>query len=213
MIDADTRLRIINSGLIDLILKQQWAIYIGDIDSPFYSLDISLYYSKEDIKIANKMINSKNQKLYRFKKRAKSMIESLETAKNSNLKILFLTLTFNDETLADTTKETRRRYISRFLSGCCVDYIANIDFGKLNGREHYHALVLVDGKIDLQTYGFGSINLENVSKRIYKGNNLRRITKYVNKLANHATKDGTLCVDRLIYCKKKDIKYESILPF
>ena len=67
----------------------------------------------------------------------------------------FLTLTFTDEVLNNTTEETRRRYVARFLKSISENYVGNIDYGSKNEREHYHAIV--EGQdLDLTgwTYGF-----------------------------------------------------------
>lgn len=101
----------------------------------------------------------------------------------------FLTLTFTDEVLASTSEDTRRRYVARFLKSISENYIGNIDYGKLNEREHYHAIV--EGEdVDLSgwTYGFTKSIKVGYSDII---TDTARLSKYINKLSNHATKKTT----------------------
>lgn len=102
----------------------------------------------------------------------------------------FLTLTFTDDVLNSTTEETRRRYVSRFLKSISTNYVANIDFGKENGREHYHAVVLgID--IDMSSwdkYGFSNCKTVAINDDT---TNSSRMSKYIYKLSNHATKQST----------------------
>lgn len=57
-------------------------------------------------------------------------------------KPLFITLTFNDETLKGTTAEQRERLAIQYLKSETALYIANRDYGSKNSREHYHALII-----------------------------------------------------------------------
>lgn len=109
---------------------------------------------------------------------------------------LFLTLTFADDVLSSTTEKTRRTYVSRFLKENCIEYIANIDFGAKNGREHYHAVVSVKNKLDYLKWNFGALN----GLKIRLNSKPIAIAKYINKLSNHATKSTTKN-SRLIYSK------------
>jgi len=99
----------------------------------------------------------------------------------------FVTLTFSDETLAKTTAETRRRYVTRFLKTQSDTYCANIDFGSKNNREHYHGIILAD-KVDFaewDKYGFSN------GKAIRNADDSIKLAKYISKLTNHAIKDTT----------------------
>lgn len=116
---------------------------------------------------------------------------------------VFITLTFTDLVLNQTTYETRRRYVSRFLKENCIVYLANIDFGDpkknpdSNEREHYHAVAVVDHKInmDLWSYGFSWINKTRCSV-----DDAKRLSKYVDKMTHHALKESTHD-SRIIYSK------------
>lgn len=107
-----------------------------------------------------------------------------------NGECLFLTLTFNDETLNNTSVDTRRQYVRKYLKRFNCPYVANIDFGKENGREHYHA-VINTSRIELKDWRiYGNINVERVrNNRIELSKT--RLSKYISKLSNHAIKETT----------------------
>lgn len=110
----------------------------------------------------------------------------------------FLTLTFKDDVLQATSEATRRQYVSRFLSMFSPYYIANIDYGGKNGREHYHAIIMHKKSIDLSIWRdkYGSINIEPIHVK-----NADCLSKYMTKLTNHAIKD-TGRSKRVIYSNR-----------
>lgn len=124
--------------------------------------------------------------------RARQKIESIIQSGNA----LFLTLTFTDKTLSSTCADYRKQEVRRFLKQNCIEYIANIDFGAKNGREHYHAVVSVKNKLDYSKWKFGALN----GLKIRKNSKPIAIAKYINKLSNHATKSTTKN-SRLIYSR------------
>lgn len=101
---------------------------------------------------------------------------------------VFLTLTFSDTALSNTTAQTRRKAVQRFLKSCNAPYVANIDFGidkTKTMREHYHAVIGccdIDYKKWRDTYGLIK------GERIIIKNN-KALAKYVSKLTNHAIKE------------------------
>lgn len=96
----------------------------------------------------------------------------------------FLTLTFSDATLGSTTEKTRRVYVTRFLKSVSANYVANIDFGGENNREHYHAVVVAD-KVDKSLWSqYGFIDC----KKVRSLNDNVKLGKYISKLTNHALK-------------------------
>lgn len=116
-------------------------------------------------------------------------------------KCVFATLTFNDEVLASTSVKTRRRYVSRFLKLCGAEYAANIDFGRLNNREHYHAVIAVERipqeALDLWRNKCGVVNVEKI--RHSKDN--KAVALYMTKLFNHAIKLNTGMNNRILYSR------------
>lgn len=105
-------------------------------------------------------------------------------------KSLFLTLTFNDDTLNTTTEKQRRVLVARYLKKQNAQYVANIDFGKKNHREHYHAIIK-SNKINLEDWHKnGAIDIEHVRIKEFESDT-KKISKYIAKLANHAIKETT----------------------
>lgn len=124
----------------------------------------------------------------------------------SNGNAIFLTLTFNDSFLSrDTTEQTRRRYVSRFLKEQCKQYVANIDYGEREDcthREHYHAIVIPKAeKIDFKPYCafFDGSRIYAEKVLINEKSNIS-ISLYINKLTNHALKTSGKA-KRLIYSR------------
>lgn len=107
---------------------------------------------------------------------------------------LFLTLTFDNESMQATTIETKRRYVTRCLKQFGVPYIANVDYGSKNDRLHYHAIIQLD-KISCKCWDYGNIDFKKVIIP-----NETAISKYLNKLTNHAIKE-TCKGNRLIYSR------------
>ena len=170
---------------------------------------IALNMGKEYIDIVNKdreeLINkisypvfrcalNINNAFYHRKSRVKDRVSAMLKCG----KCLFITLTFTDIVLNQTTYDKRRRYVREFLKEYSNYYIANIDFGDKNGREHYHAIILCD-YIDSKDwkYGFSKINtIVNNSK------SAEITSKYVTKLSSHAIKKSTGRNFPLIYGRK-----------
>lgn len=118
----------------------------------------------------------------------------------------FLTFTFNNATLENTSPDTRRRYVRRFLSNVSDGYVANIDFGKDFEREHYHAVVLVD-HIDMTPWDIHGFSL---AKPVRQVEDSTALSKYIAKLTNHAIKETTKG-SRVIYSKNlKKYKHKEV---
>lgn len=115
--------------------------------------------------------------------RLRDRVESIISYNNS----LFITLTFTDEVLNTTQPHIRRKYVQRFLKKYCLNYVANVDYGKKNHREHYHAVVLVD-KLDHNSWRYGAINFKRINYDV-EHDTLEKLTMYVAKLTNHAIKE------------------------
>jgi len=142
--------------------------------------------------IAIRIVNAYYRKLTRLRHNITDMVSSGD--------VLFLTLTFTDIVLNNTTAETRRRYITRFLSQFGVRAIANIDFGKKNEREHYHSLIQLS-HIDNKLYTLGNIDFV----RFDKTEDIDAVSSYILKFAQHSIKDSTKG-NSLIYIRQKKVK-------
>lgn len=136
-------------------------------------------------KEALKINHAHYARVKRLKKKIANML--------NNGTCIFLTFTFTDEVLANTTADTRRQKVRRFLSSYNCDYVANIDFGTKNDREHYHALIQTE-KVDYSAFNYGALN----GQKVRSANDNVKLAKYIAKLTNHAIKDTTK-LNRIIY--------------
>lgn len=179
----------------------------------------------EDLIEAEKIIKAENNRISRLKSRITLFLNCKEPTN-------FITLTFTDNILQNSTPEDRRRYVFRYLKSQSDYYIANKDFGELNGREHYHAVIL--GNVDLEPWRkFGAINVQNVGNRkeltrnkvpkrykdldektakaLMRRDTEKKLSKYVAKLTNHAIKNTTKR-SAIIYSKKMPNPYPELEP-
>jgi len=78
-------------------------------------------------------------------------------------------------------------------------YIANVDYGSLNGRLHYHAFAAYHSKLNYNifaaAYKYGNMHIQAVYNQ-----NPTAITKYLFKLVNHSIKGSA---QRIIYSREK----------
>lgn len=100
----------------------------------------------------------------------------------------FVTLTFNDESLQKLSEKTRHRYAQAWLNENCRDYFANVDYGKKNGREHFHAVVALKDTTEPWKYGYMGIKKAHIGTEFGDRN---KVSSYMLKLTNHSTKFGT----------------------
>lgn len=127
-----------------------------------------------------RLYHAKTQRASRLKKAISFLLETGDCC--------FVTLTFSDDVLANTSAKTRHDYVNRWLKNNFLSSIANIDFGSKNGREHYHAVVLAK-TVSHNTWKYGLLKSEKI-KRADK-NNADKLAHYTAKLVNHAIKETT----------------------
>ena len=158
-------------------------IYNVDYDYPTY-LELICYYKDfgidAELKEAFKIVEATHKRTTRLNKRIKKLLTSGQC--------IFITLTFNDNTLNTTTEKERRIKVVRYLKSLGGQYVANIDYGKTNHREHYHALIQCDNIDYSKWYQNGAINTERVR---LKSKTDIKLSKYIAKLTNHAIKETT----------------------
>lgn len=134
--------------------------------------------------------DARYHKIRRLNKKIDSIINTTENS-------FFLTLTFTNVSLEKLSEKTRRRYVHYYLKSISCNYVANIDFGKKNHREHYHAVVQCD-RINSKLWKYGNLDFELID--ISKEKTTELLSKYVAKLVNHAIKEtNKRCV--LIYSR------------
>lgn len=146
-----------------------------------------------------KIVNAEVARRKRLRQRVERIMSTGQT--------YFITLTFAEDTLKNTDAQTRRRYVTRFLKTVATDYVGNIDFGKLKGREHYHAVISSDKLNDIKyvytkRYGYMCIEtpvFDEWSKLGYYSikscgtseTDKKKLAAYTAKLVNHAVKETT----------------------
>ena len=133
--------------------------------------------------------------------------------------VYFVTFTFDDKRL-NQKEETRRKLIKRTLEQIQgAKWILNIDYGKKNEREHYHCIVglnnldlngeLISYLLNNQNQELSDIYLDYKLKQIYpcfvsaerigkQSEDIKRLSKYINKLSNHCLK-STTSNSRIVY--------------
>lgn len=186
----ELKAKVLSTGLTKVVARVKHNVYrinngkkVPDIEIFIeeYNHCLELSHSEEgrkELKECERVNNAFIMRVYRLKKRITQMLESS--------KCIFVTMTFTNEVLQNTSVQTRHDYIKRFLNSLNCDYVANIDFGSQNEREHYHALVNCN-KIDPKLYNYGAINFERVRSTSDSG----KLANYISKLTNHAIKSST----------------------
>ena len=205
------KIELFECGLPSLVKKCNQAFYKQYYSIPTTKYDFSVdeartilsQISDDDLKDCQRLISSTKSKTQRIRKRIHTMLFYLEY--HINLTAYFITFTFNDKTLQSTSEDTRHQYVFRTLKNTSgmIDYIANIDYGTENEREHYHGIILVDKNFELDKENKKSFKgwkhgFSNLKKIVIK--NEKALSKYLNKFTNHSKKETTKN-KRVIYCK------------
>ncbi len=206
MVDYELKAQVTECGLVRVVSKMQKAFYKQSLrdsfpfpeaiqdskyDMPFdeamqwYDFFKSSNERWKLLKECERILHASNARKNRVKKRVENLLEK---------SCVFLTLTFSDDSMKKTSTETRRRYVRMFLDGYGA-YVANIDFGAQNGREHYHAILQCDRLVDCSSWTYGNLDV----KRILNPNS-QALSKYISKLTNHAIKETTKG-HRIIYSR------------
>lgn len=212
-----SRYELIDKGFFDIYKKERYALKKMKLDvnskEEYITCDYDEVFS-DNFEECNKMYNCISRRKTRLFKKLLYWFYYI-TKKNDKL-LIFGTLTFTDDVLKKTSKETRRRYVSRFLNNKSIHYVANIDFGKKDDREHYHFIALCNSKIESGSWSYGF----DKYKKIKNSLSLRNRKNYLLKLTNHTYKNSTkqekLITDRnndsslaVFICKN----YEEFIEF
>lgn len=172
---------------------------------------IAIENTAKNIGCTSEELKAFQQMQHAKKVKAKRMEQDIIKALSKGYGIIFATLTFEDEILK-LTKRKRRQYVKTYLDQF-EGYIANIDYGSENGREHYHAIVFMKSeKLEpLETeirkdkkkqfrhfikqeqlpkwkYGVCSFEKEYKSIKKLKDNSPRKLSNYIAKINNHSLK-------------------------
>lgn len=205
-IDYGLKAQAIEQGYVKLerdISRTQWNYYKAScnfIDNG-EEIPTELESKHNDFKIllkklANNELFQEAKKINHASYEKRNRLEKRIANWLSNFTCIFVTLTFKPDIMESTSKETRRKYVTRALKQMSDKYIANIDFGTKNEREHYHAIVVADNVCRDYWKDYGAINFE----RIKQTSDSVKLAKYVVKLTNHAMKE-TVQQNRVIYSK------------
>ncbi len=196
MVDYNFKSYVLSKNFVQIFKDVHYVINFPKSEFCKMSLDLALSISYKmrveypnEWKEAERICNAYYKRVKRLKDRISEMLQ------NGNC--LFLTFTFNNLCLQKTNSDTRRQKIRRFLNNYNTDYVANIDFGKKNGREHYHAVIQID-KVDSKLYNYGALSF----KKIRSSKDYEKLAKYISKLTNHAIKETTKS-NYIIYSRKK----------
>lgn len=139
-----------------------------------------------------KLLNARVQKVGRIKKRLLYLLIRYKY-------IWFCTFTFNEKYI-NKCERTKRDLIKSVLNTHDFKYILNIDYGKNTHRQHFHCILASDIDMDINQYfqNFYSGGF-SLSIQCKKGlDDLKRLTKYIDKLVNHCIK-ATTRRQRLVY--------------
>lgn len=148
--------------------------------------------SREDVSECLKMRNNRKARTRNLSDR----ITYWKAWRDKTAELYFITFTINPKTLEEMTTDTLKKYITRVLKKFCLDYMGNIDYGKKNGRPHFHFIIVVNTGTnpleeleDLKKYGWVQVEKWRPTKKRSEADALKATVNYTDKLAMHALKD------------------------
>lgn len=134
----------------------------------------------------DRILNARYNKISRIKRRFVFLISRYKF-------IYFCTFTFDDK-LIKKCDRTKRDLIKASLNSFDSDikFILNVDYGTKTEREHYHCLVGTNKSSSLRQHLKNvypcRTGVEFVPCSV---SDIKRLSKYINKLSNHCLKDST----------------------
>lgn len=177
------------SGIYELFLKRKQELFLNRIDTCDPKNYFDIIPDEANVKECFRIFNANHQRKYNnWNEICKWLFAIKEIKTFQNYKLIFGTLTFTDKVLQNTNERTRRRYVAKFLGTQTYHYVANIDFGNKNNREHYHFIAMIEKNINMQqwTYGANNVKLIKMSKK-----DIKATKNYLLKLNNHSYKEST----------------------
>ena len=155
----------------------------------------------EPIPEYEKILHARYQKTSRIKRRLVYLLSRYDY-------IWFCTFTFSDEYI-NKSERTKRDLIKSVLNTNDFQYILNIDYGKQNMREHFHCILATNINMNVDDYfkkNYKCFSFSLLCKNGY--DDLKRLSKYIDKLVNHCIK-ATTNKQRIVYNFKG---YDLIYP-
>lgn len=124
--------------------------------------------------------------------------------------IWFCTFTY-DNYYINCCERTKKDLIKKVLNHEDFKYLMNKDYGSKTEREHYHVILATNYNVDIHLFLKEHYPCFSSAQRVNTTlNDVKRLSKYINKLTNHCIKDST-CNSRLYknfksypFCKTKD---------
>ena len=175
----------IDNGLLDVVHDRLKVAYKKQDGEALVDM-LLLISSHKELDCSNRLLDSKYRKYIRAREHIAYIV--------NNYNAVFITLTFTDEVLNNTSAETRRRYVARYLKKQGCYYVANIDYSPDKFREHYHAVV--SSRVDMEDWKkYGFLFVEQVRSHDHDS---KRISRYITKLTSHAFKVNAT---RLLYSR------------
>lgn len=142
------------------------------------------YYKIEEYE---KILNARYHKNSRIKKRLIWLILNFDY-------IWFCTFTINSNFI-NKSERTKRDKIKKVLKSYDFKYILNVDYGlKGTERQHFHCIVATNKNLDLNLFFQDKLSDFGFSKSLpclTNKSDFERVSKYINKLANHCIKAST----------------------
>lgn len=191
---------ILNSGIYSEFLKYRRMLFLKGIEYNNKNNYLDLFDEELVIQCFRIYEANKRRKTYGLNEILKWLFCIKEIPVFKDHKLVLGTLTFTDTTLEKTSKETRRRYVTRYLKKYCIKYLGNIDFGKENGREHYHFIAMIKDNIPKNSWSYGCEDLRTINTTI---KDIKKVRSYLLKLNNHSYKESTRN-ERVLMDKNKD---------
>lgn len=142
--------------------------------------NVSFDYIKE----YEQLLSARYMKVSRIKKRLVYLFNRYQY-------IWFCTFTFDNYYL-NKCDRTKRDLIKSCIDNYDFKYILNIDYGKTTEREHYHCILATNKEINIHNYLQDNYSCFCSAKKVrISDNDLKRLSKYINKLTNHCVKSTT----------------------
>lgn len=178
-------------------INNAWNKGLNDVADDFLCVLDKLYPDEFDEAVkVHRYVNALHSWNVSRRAKKKRLHEKLVRWSVENV-VCFITLTFNDETLDHYTFKDRKDFVKSSLDSSCIDWVANIDFGEKNGREHYHAIAkgCIPSLLTEIWKPNGFLKIETVSE--VSG----ALCEYIDKLCNHALKES-VGFHQLMYCHR-----------
>lgn len=178
---------LITNGIYKNFLQTRKKLYLNGLD--YRTIEHYCNFDKIELRECFRIYNANHQrKKNGFNELCKWMFAIQNTQTYKDFEIVFGTLTFKDKVLDSTSARTRARYITKFLSNQTYHYMANIDFGNKNNREHYHFIAMIEKKMNLSKWKYGGNKVEVVPTT---SQDIASVKNYLMKLNNHSYKEST----------------------